>query len=775
MPDGAQAWKMIKTPGSQSGRIAQACDRCRSKKIKCDGKRPNCSQCAAVGFECKITDKLTRRAFPRGYTESLEDRVRQLESETKKLTQLLDLKDEQMELMSKVEDVHHPFHQPNSSQPQVAETIKSCDKSESQASSSEDEEEVYVVKQVNTLRSDGTYRGASTGSVFAQVLKDKLFMKAPSSVEPLTWLWDSFESSQAPTAEDAQSGSLPRNAYSFDAMNICSRLSCDQLVTRYFQEWHSMYAIVDENAFLEAYQQFVDSPDQSTQPSIFSVTLVIVLALASLTNPAQHEAKALEKEFKRLFTPQLQAEASLETAQALCLANLFALHTGNFEDVWHYRMLSVGMVYRLGLHRCQQKILRSDGTRLSFREQEMRRRLFWTIYMFDTFSGIVLGSPPMISLTDATCKMPQSIDDEFNENAPQQQQPSCALAMIQLTKILSTILSTIYSSSDKTSHHHKVMIQLEDQLESWKRELDPSLRFEFANGAPTTTLAPVHQKSPLLLMMYHYARVLLHMPSIAPVSNSKNSGAAVAAMHSAKTFLQVFNYLSCERKVVSTLCVNPSKTLIRLSAIVLYSAVDYSRGGALLQDTRNLMSAIQEFVYCEMQHSRVGSVSGPSYQWFEEVCDSILGNASCSSSADQSRRKSSTTSNSSRRRSRKESPSSRNSSVVPVHDDVTIKPEMISPSSSSADDSSPLSIYSQPPTQINIPYDMAPPKPQHNMTADDLLQPITMETLLFKDLPAPPPQAHHHSQHAMAATDDYFDFWNPIDYMNICRQEYMPS
>ncbi|GMM35592.1 DNA-binding transcription factor [Saccharomycopsis crataegensis] len=82
-------------------RVAQACDRCRSKKTKCDGKRPQCSQCAAVGFECKISDRLSRRAFPRGYTESLEERVRELEAENRKLIALIDLKDEQLELLSK--------------------------------------------------------------------------------------------------------------------------------------------------------------------------------------------------------------------------------------------------------------------------------------------------------------------------------------------------------------------------------------------------------------------------------------------------------------------------------------------------------------------------------------------------------------------------------------------------------------------------------------------------------------------------------------------------
>lgn len=92
--------KTIRAPGSNSERVAQACDRCRAKKVKCDGKQP-CSNCAATGLKCIVSDKLSRRSFPKGYTETLEERIRQLESENKKLVGLLDIRDEQLVLLNK--------------------------------------------------------------------------------------------------------------------------------------------------------------------------------------------------------------------------------------------------------------------------------------------------------------------------------------------------------------------------------------------------------------------------------------------------------------------------------------------------------------------------------------------------------------------------------------------------------------------------------------------------------------------------------------------------
>jgi hypothetical protein len=102
--------KVIKVGTNNQARIAQACDRCRSKKIRCDGVRPQCTQCVNVGFECKTSDKLSRRAFPRGYTESLEERVRALEAEVRELKDLLDEKDEKIDMLSRIHSHSSPTH-----------------------------------------------------------------------------------------------------------------------------------------------------------------------------------------------------------------------------------------------------------------------------------------------------------------------------------------------------------------------------------------------------------------------------------------------------------------------------------------------------------------------------------------------------------------------------------------------------------------------------------------------------------------------------------------
>lgn len=60
-------------------RAISACKRCRTKKIKCDQKFPQCGKCAQHNVECMGLDPVTGREIPRSYIVHLEERVKLLE------------------------------------------------------------------------------------------------------------------------------------------------------------------------------------------------------------------------------------------------------------------------------------------------------------------------------------------------------------------------------------------------------------------------------------------------------------------------------------------------------------------------------------------------------------------------------------------------------------------------------------------------------------------------------------------------------------------------
>lgn len=159
--------KVIKVGNSAQSRIAQACDRCRSKKIRCDGVRPTCSQCANVGFECRTSDKLSRRAFPRGYTESLEERVRALETEVRELKDLLDEKDEKIDMLSAMHRGHRRPSTASASPPVQADLTNTANNIKDVNANNEDTFRIQASPLLlGVENSDAYFMGASSGRTF---------------------------------------------------------------------------------------------------------------------------------------------------------------------------------------------------------------------------------------------------------------------------------------------------------------------------------------------------------------------------------------------------------------------------------------------------------------------------------------------------------------------------------------------------------------------------------------------------------------------------------
>lgn len=166
--------KVIKVGGTgTSSRIAQACDRCRSKKIRCDGVRPCCTQCANVGFECRTSDKLSRRAFPRGYTESLEERVRALETEVKDLKDLLDEKDEKIDVLSRIHSFSSSSQRATSARSPTASASASASAPTPNKSPSLSASEgiVHVARSTAHPSSDNPYTALSSTQGFAGMIE----------------------------------------------------------------------------------------------------------------------------------------------------------------------------------------------------------------------------------------------------------------------------------------------------------------------------------------------------------------------------------------------------------------------------------------------------------------------------------------------------------------------------------------------------------------------------------------------------------------------------
>ena len=80
-------------PLQKRRRVTRACDECRRKKIKCDGKHP-CSHCQIYSYDCTYDQPSNRRRNPAPqYVEALEVKLQRAEAILKSVYPHVDLED----------------------------------------------------------------------------------------------------------------------------------------------------------------------------------------------------------------------------------------------------------------------------------------------------------------------------------------------------------------------------------------------------------------------------------------------------------------------------------------------------------------------------------------------------------------------------------------------------------------------------------------------------------------------------------------------------------
>lgn len=365
--------KVINVGTGTQSRIAQACDRCRSKKIRCDGVRPCCSQCANVGFECKTSDKLSRRAFPRGYTESLEERVRGLELEVRELKDLLDEKDEKIDMLSRL---HAQTGNVQLLSPR-RQSSASLDPSERKKSTNSEVSptrgDTFKVQQSPHLLagegSDSYFSGTSSGRTFVDAFKQKAKDsgrdKADIDIEKLL---GGVAKKQPET---------PLTPDSPPVWKAPPRLVSDQLINIFFQEWAPLYPALHRPAFLTLYERYVVDSDAITDKAeIAQLNLVFGIAAMSSGTRKSADLDSLESQWKAAVNSILE-ESNMATLQALVLAQIYCMQQGDLTRLLTYKGLATTLSARLGLHQSQKRFSLDTLT------CETRKKVFWTLYTVD--------------------------------------------------------------------------------------------------------------------------------------------------------------------------------------------------------------------------------------------------------------------------------------------------------------------------------------------------------------------------------------------------------
>jgi transcriptional regulatory protein GAL4 len=212
-------------------------------------------------------------------------------------------------------------------------------------------------------------------------------------------------SSLRPPEMSGQSPEYLTGSLDFSETSL-SRQITNQLIEAYFSNYHPSYPFVHEATFRAQHHEVIPRP----QAASWNILFCTVLALGSWTSG--HERTDLDDLLYRRATMLARDESLFETAnltivQALVLLSNLSQKRNRPNTGWNFLGLATRMALSLGLH-CEH-----PGWNVSVLQQEMRRRVWWGLFLFDSGASTTFGRVILLPDGDTMdVKSVLNIDDE---------------------------------------------------------------------------------------------------------------------------------------------------------------------------------------------------------------------------------------------------------------------------------------------------------------------------------------------------------------------------
>ncbi|KAJ9641594.1 Gypsy retrotransposon integrase-like protein 1 [Knufia peltigerae] len=526
-------------PMQKRRRVTRACDECRRKKIKCDGKQP-CTHCTVYSYDCTYDQPSNRRRNPAPqYIEALEQRLQKTEAILRSVLPGLDLEDPKFDARS-VEQLIDTSRAKSSANPTVngngqATPVPDVSKHE------DDAQLQSMVDRIGALDLDHDghwdFHGHSSGYVYMRKFRAQFGdsylaeYRHPNRNKNIQQLLESPRSAQSSPYEInlPQGVDLPPKEVAIElsrnTLDDCCALMRPLHKPTFFQRLDSLYDT---------------DPEQWNNNHIqFLPLLYVVMAVGGLFSKSEDKGttldlkgykEAIEQGYQYFNTAKQMLDITdcrdLVTIQAIVFMIMFLQSTAKLPVCYAYLGIALRACCRLGLHR-------NIPNRFNPIELEERRRIFWLVRKMDSYVGAVLGLPQMLSDDDIDQELPAEIDDEYITSEGIRPMPADVFPLLKatnahtrLTNILRKVVRYIYpvkgvmgsgSADSRYSISHKRIRELERDLQNWMDQLPTELRPSDDAGRD---LSRVQQ---LLRMSYAHVQMMVYRPFIHYVSQACQS------------------------------------------------------------------------------------------------------------------------------------------------------------------------------------------------------------------------------------------------------------
>ncbi|OBS18045.1 hypothetical protein FPOA_09773 [Fusarium poae] len=549
-------------------RIARACDMCRKKKIKCDGKMPSCTHCINYKTECVFTQVEKKRAPPKGakYIEGLENRLNRMEH-LLRLSGLLDEDDDDLgalekRLMERQQKSRQasmavgsgptsPTHStsapsaidgaaltpqssltsPNSitkdekrksvtPAPSTAPPTAAATNANGEEVKPEEPEEVEALSEmmcslVTNNYGETRYIGSSSGfSIFSP--------KGVSWVNSKTGD-DSFQRTISDISVDDHKWTNWKPEVFGDLFQrpifrpLPPKTEALSLLQDYFDNFNCIFPLFHQPTFMHLVQmQYSSEPYQgSGWWASLNCALAIAHRLRVMSNlvPQDEDEKAWGylKNAIGVFPELTMRNTDLLSVQALLGMALFLQGTPNPQPTFLLVSAAMRLAQSIGLHK------RGTGFNLNPIEIEQRKRVFWIAYMLDKDLCLRAGRPPAQDDDDMNVELPDADPADNIGNIPLADgkgKMNLFRVMCEFATIESEVYKRLYSVQATKQSDGELLNtigELDQKLEEWKDSIPIDYRPEHDINASHT---PLILHVVMLHLTYYNCLTTIHRMSV---------------------------------------------------------------------------------------------------------------------------------------------------------------------------------------------------------------------------------------------------------------------
>lgn len=504
--------KLPSKPDSRRARIGRACNRCRKKRGRCDGKKPVCTSCltAKVSEECEYElggDK--RKPYTKAVVQAMQHRIDTLEAQLSALTG---------SSTSVNPDIEIEMHTSSAPPPATSATGEARPKSPASINYLEKTvPQISPAGRLDTfqgglaLNAHGELRFYGPTSSYRAVLADSSsILNTPTTVQAVR----TFSLTRAPIPTAAPSDpSLPRRP---------PELSHDlkgKILSLAFEYCFSHYNIVPEAAFYQDFQLHPYERTQNYSPFLLNTILAVGCRyldpeeddfppeICGLIGDKETRGDVFITWARYLLDQEWYCPAESTVRGLLVLA---LLHAGRGFDGPCFVFLRLALCLtedfgcHLGGHRLNPM---GSGVQILPAHLESRRNLFWTAYSSDVIASMYIGRSISFSPDEIDVEPPRVSNEMEFEGVPYRS--SNFHWSSRLIFVGAKIMTAIYSLKPGITLQARqaCVPEIHLMLESWYHALPSHLR---ASGSDPRK-AP-HPHIIVLNCVYHLMHIALHRP-----------------------------------------------------------------------------------------------------------------------------------------------------------------------------------------------------------------------------------------------------------------------